>query len=88
MSRSTWLTTLTLSIHGLKSIGYVQLIVSPTYTQSRQAPEKPRASIPEKKGEVADTKAATAVAIAVVVLAAAFCLPYFSYPISLRSFAK
>ena len=76
------------SIHGLKSIGYVQLIISPTYTQPRRAPKKSRPP-PESKGDVADNKAATAVAIAVVVLAAAFCLPYLSHsPISLRSIAK
>lgn len=77
----------TFSIHGLKSIGYVQLIVSPAYTQPRRAPKKSRP--PENRGDVADNKAATAVAIAFVVLAAAFCLPYLSYSsISLRSFAK
>ncbi|KAF8136555.1 activator of Hsp90 ATPase [Boletus edulis] len=76
-------------IRGLKSIGYVQLIVSPAYTQHRRVSRKSRSHVPENKGDVADNKAATAVAIAVVVLAAAFCLPYFTYsPISLRSFAK
>jgi len=75
-------------IRGLKSIGYVQLVVSPS-TQPRRVPRKSRSSVPENKGDVADNKAATAVAIAVVVLAAAFCLPYFTHsPISLRSFAK
>jgi len=73
------------SIHGLKSIGYVQLIVSPTYTPRRRVPKQSTPSISENRGDVA----ATAVAIAIVVLAAAFCLPYLSYPlVSLRSLAK
>ncbi|KAH0827190.1 activator of Hsp90 ATPase [Lanmaoa asiatica] len=75
-------------IHGLKSIGYVQLIVSPTYSQARRVPKKSRPPVPEG-GDVVDNKAGTAVAIAVAVLAAAFCLPYLSYPpILLRPFAK
>ncbi|KAG9318660.1 activator of Hsp90 ATPase [Chiua virens] len=76
-------------IHGLKSIGYVQLIVSPTYTQPRRAPETSRLPTLGKRGDVASSNTTTAVAIAVVVLAAAFCLPYLSYsPVSLHSSAK
>ncbi|KAG8217695.1 hypothetical protein J3R82DRAFT_5851 [Butyriboletus roseoflavus] len=74
-------------VHGLKSIGYVQLIVSPTHTQPGRAPQKSRP--PKNRGDVADNKTATAIAIAVVVLAAAFSVPYLSYSsISHRSFAK
>lgn len=68
-----------LSIHGLKSIGYVQVIVSPSYTRAR-ARHSPKHMNPA---------AATAVAIAVVVLFAAFAIPHLSVsPITLRSSAK
>ncbi|KAF9227703.1 hypothetical protein BS17DRAFT_693270 [Gyrodon lividus] len=79
-------------IHGLKSIGYVQLIGSPSYSELAPSSRTSRTRTPlpgRASGGGADSTAATAIAIAVVVLVAAIALPYLSYsPISVPSSAK
>ena len=73
------------SIHGLKSIGYVQLIFSHSYTKPLLS-TRPRTRDSSKPTNCA---AMTAVAMAVVVLVAAFAIPYHSTSlITLRSSAK
>ena len=60
------------SIHGLKSIGYVQLAFSHSYTKPLPS-TRPRTRNSSKPTNCAAT---TAVAMAVVVLVVAFALPY------------